>query len=241
MPVLLRKGLRLFENIDTDKIKLERTKVEETTLLEQVLHLRLRRRNAQIKAEDFGLAQGNLIRVDMDPQQPDIQQGNILKLPFQDGEFDEVWAMFVLKYVDKRLPLQVDQKIRETAQKAGIGVQEFTLKRNVSTFLGLKAMGEMLRVLKAGGKARVGSRIYDFKQSEALPTLLTGILQDKIPGLKISGTEVDSNASDHEEKEANIFLEKGGNFSNEKYSTFLQQEYERLIPQEFTQELLLAV
>jgi dihydrofolate reductase len=31
MPVLLGKGLRLFENIDTDKIKLERTNVEETT------------------------------------------------------------------------------------------------------------------------------------------------------------------------------------------------------------------
>jgi len=33
MPVLLGKGLRLFENIDTDKIKLERTKIEETTLV----------------------------------------------------------------------------------------------------------------------------------------------------------------------------------------------------------------
>lgn len=31
MPVLLGKGLRLLENIDTDKIKLERIKVEETT------------------------------------------------------------------------------------------------------------------------------------------------------------------------------------------------------------------
>lgn len=31
MPILLGEGLRLFENIDTDKIKLERTKVEETT------------------------------------------------------------------------------------------------------------------------------------------------------------------------------------------------------------------
>ncbi|HUD05099.1 MAG TPA: dihydrofolate reductase family protein [Patescibacteria group bacterium] len=31
IPLLLGKGLRLFENIDTDKIKLERTKVEETT------------------------------------------------------------------------------------------------------------------------------------------------------------------------------------------------------------------
>jgi dihydrofolate reductase len=31
MPVLLGKGLRLFENIDSDKIKLERTKVEATT------------------------------------------------------------------------------------------------------------------------------------------------------------------------------------------------------------------
>ena len=33
IPVLLGKGLRLFENIDTDKIKLERTKVEEITSL----------------------------------------------------------------------------------------------------------------------------------------------------------------------------------------------------------------
>lgn len=33
MPVLLGKGLRLFENIDTDKIKLERTSVEKTTPL----------------------------------------------------------------------------------------------------------------------------------------------------------------------------------------------------------------
>lgn len=31
MPVLLGKGLRLLENIDTDKLKLERIKVEETT------------------------------------------------------------------------------------------------------------------------------------------------------------------------------------------------------------------
>lgn len=31
MPVFLRKGLRLFENIDTDKIQLERSSVTETT------------------------------------------------------------------------------------------------------------------------------------------------------------------------------------------------------------------
>lgn len=31
MPILLGKGLRLFENIDTDKMKLERIKTEETT------------------------------------------------------------------------------------------------------------------------------------------------------------------------------------------------------------------
>lgn len=31
MPVLLGKGLRLLENIDTDKVQLERIKVEETT------------------------------------------------------------------------------------------------------------------------------------------------------------------------------------------------------------------
>src|SRR5688572_31799901 len=31
MPVLLGEGLRLFENMDTDKTKLERTSVEKTT------------------------------------------------------------------------------------------------------------------------------------------------------------------------------------------------------------------
>lgn len=33
IPILLGKGLRLFENIDTDKMKLERIKTEETTAL----------------------------------------------------------------------------------------------------------------------------------------------------------------------------------------------------------------
>jgi hypothetical protein len=32
MPVLLGQGIKLFEYIDTDKIHLERIKVEETTL-----------------------------------------------------------------------------------------------------------------------------------------------------------------------------------------------------------------
>jgi hypothetical protein len=31
MPVLLGKGLRLFENIDTGKIKLQKIKIEEVT------------------------------------------------------------------------------------------------------------------------------------------------------------------------------------------------------------------
>ena len=41
MPVLLGKGLRLFENIDTDKIKLERTKIEETTPVRTSMTFRL--------------------------------------------------------------------------------------------------------------------------------------------------------------------------------------------------------
>jgi hypothetical protein len=31
MPVLLGEGIKLFENLDTEKIKLERIKVEQTT------------------------------------------------------------------------------------------------------------------------------------------------------------------------------------------------------------------
>lgn len=41
MPVLLGKGQKLFENIDTDKIKLERSKIEEATSLRTSLTFRI--------------------------------------------------------------------------------------------------------------------------------------------------------------------------------------------------------
>ncbi len=41
MPILLGEGLRLFENIETDKIKLERTKVEETTDVRTSLYFKV--------------------------------------------------------------------------------------------------------------------------------------------------------------------------------------------------------
>jgi dihydrofolate reductase len=45
MPVLLGKGLRLFENIDTDKIKLERINVEETTPMRTSITFRVTKTN----------------------------------------------------------------------------------------------------------------------------------------------------------------------------------------------------
>jgi len=45
MPVLLGKGLRLFENIDTDKITLERIKVEETTAVRTSIVFRVSETN----------------------------------------------------------------------------------------------------------------------------------------------------------------------------------------------------
>jgi len=45
MPILLGKGLRLFENIDTDKIKLERVKVEETTSVRTSITFRVTKTN----------------------------------------------------------------------------------------------------------------------------------------------------------------------------------------------------
>jgi dihydrofolate reductase len=41
MPVLIGKGVRLFENIDTDKIKLEKIKVEEITTLRTSILLKV--------------------------------------------------------------------------------------------------------------------------------------------------------------------------------------------------------
>ncbi len=46
MPALLRKGLRLFENIDTYKIKLERTNVEETTHIRTSITFRVTKTNS---------------------------------------------------------------------------------------------------------------------------------------------------------------------------------------------------
>ncbi|SHG95031.1 Dihydrofolate reductase [Chryseolinea serpens] len=43
MPVLIGEGLKLFENIDTDKVKLERIKVEETTAFRTSITFRVTR------------------------------------------------------------------------------------------------------------------------------------------------------------------------------------------------------
>ncbi|WP_123039211.1 dihydrofolate reductase family protein [Cohnella candidum] len=43
MPVLLGEGLSLFENLDTDKLKLERTKVAETTSIRTSMTFRITR------------------------------------------------------------------------------------------------------------------------------------------------------------------------------------------------------
>ena len=48
MPFLLGKGLRLFENIDTDRIKLERTKIEEITPVRTTITFRVTKTNPAI-------------------------------------------------------------------------------------------------------------------------------------------------------------------------------------------------
>src|SRR5205814_1064719 len=45
VPVLLGKGKRLFENIDTDKIQLERIKVEEMTSVRTSITFKVTKRN----------------------------------------------------------------------------------------------------------------------------------------------------------------------------------------------------
>ena len=45
MPVLLGEGLRLFEDMDTDAIKLERTRVEETTPIRTTITFRVTKSN----------------------------------------------------------------------------------------------------------------------------------------------------------------------------------------------------
>src|SRR5205085_867410 len=46
MPILLGKGLRLFEKIDPDRIKLERTKVVETTPMRTSIYFKVTKPNS---------------------------------------------------------------------------------------------------------------------------------------------------------------------------------------------------
>jgi dihydrofolate reductase len=48
MPVLLGGGLKLFENIDTDKVKLERINVEETTPIRTSITFRVTKTNSGV-------------------------------------------------------------------------------------------------------------------------------------------------------------------------------------------------
>ena len=48
MAILLGKGLRLFENIDTDQIRLARTKVEETTPIRTTITFRVTKTNSGV-------------------------------------------------------------------------------------------------------------------------------------------------------------------------------------------------
>jgi hypothetical protein len=48
MPVLLGKGQKLLENIDIDKIKLERSKIEETTPVRTSISLRVTKTNPDL-------------------------------------------------------------------------------------------------------------------------------------------------------------------------------------------------
>ncbi len=194
--------------------------------------------NANIKASDFDLPEENIVRIDMSPQNPDVQEGNVLDIPFDDERFDEAWATFVLKYVDHRLPSEVVSRLQSAIQISGSHIGAYTLVDNYSTFQGIKAVSELLRVVKPGGRVRVASYLYDFEQGETLKNILDGVLSGRIPGLTITGTEVQSSSSDPQGKEANIFLEKGKGYNQDKFNEYVVQEFQRLVPRGLAQAIL---
>ena len=160
---------------------------------------------AALDPKTLGIA--TLTRVDLEPQSPTIDRGFASSLPYDDARFDEVWAMFSLRYLDMRPPLHVERQLGERADRLALNTLE--VRDHFRELAGLLALSELLRVTAADGLIRVGSYQHDFEQGGAWKRFLHFVLVDKLPGLSIGGTEV---RQTNEVAEMNLFIAKNRSF-----------------------------
>ena len=128
--------------------------------------------NSPVSEKDLG--EGiRLEKMDIFPQFAGIMKGNIINIPAQNDEYEEVWALFVLKYVDRivSVPDSVQRKIAKFLTQKKIETKIIEVETIVFTILGLRALIELLRVTKSSGIIRLASYEYDFNESPSLHLL----------------------------------------------------------------------
>lgn len=162
-----------------------------------------------------------LEKMDISPQLAGIMKGNIINIPAQNDEYWEVWALFVLKYVDRivSVPDSVQRKLANFLTQKGIETKIIEIETIVLTILGLRALIELLRVTNSSGIIRLASYEYDFNESPSLHLLQianSNVASDSKP-LQIEELTLPSQP----DNEKSIIIRKTESFAMAYFQKFL--------------------
>lgn len=172
-------------------------------------------------ALDLGIT-GEYIKTDVSPKEGSgIIKANVLNLPFEDNSFDEVWSLFVLKYVDRFVswPKEVYEKIIAFSENMGEEIpNQSNFINQISGLMGLHAISELLRVTKVGGKVRIASFVSDFVEGRGFMLFkVWQFLNDGQTGLEIT-EEYGPITPKDDDREKVMIITKTADFDYNKFS-----------------------